>query len=148
LPQTSSFSVAASTSEDTYSPALVGELGRPGRAHLGDVGHLAARDRRRELVVGLRPRHELDLHVGAGVLGLEVLGVAVEDLLQLRRARIHDPGRHRAGDLPSGLGRRSLVVVGIAAAGHRERAHQGACGEPPLTPHLFLLVAHPRGWDD
>ena len=40
--------------------ADVAELRRPGAAHLGDVGHLAAADGGDELVVGAGPRHELD----------------------------------------------------------------------------------------
>ena len=130
--------------------ALVGELRRPGRAHLGDVGDLAAGDRGRELVVRLGPRDELDLHLGPRVLGLEVLGVGVEHLLQLRRAGIHDPRRDRAGDLPftAGLRRRALVLVVSPTSGHREGAHQRACGQPPHPLHRNLLVAHPPGWDD
>ena len=122
--------------------ALVGELRRPGGAHLGHVGHLAAGDGGGELVVRLRPRDELDVHLRARVRRLEVRRVALEDVLQRGRAGIHDPGRHLALDrrpwrrsLPRSPRRRRRSRRRPACRRARRRpATSSPSSQPPQSP--------------
>ena len=94
--------------------------------------------------------HELDLHLGAWILGLEVRRVAVEDLLQLRRARVHDPGRDRC---PRARRRPAGRRAAPSSSSPPQPASASTPARAPAASHLipfisYLLVAHPRGWDD
>jgi hypothetical protein len=144
--------LAAGRLGDLLEGALVGELGRPRRAHLGDVGRLAARDRRRELVVRLRPGDELDVDRRAGVLGLERRPIPLDHTLDLRGARIHDPDVDRARQLRRRRRARlvSLAAVAVAAATGGERhAHDGQRREQHLwSPHFSSSSLAARGQRD
>ena len=84
-----------------------------------------------------------------GCFGLEVRRVALEDLLQLRRARIHDPGRDLAFDPALRGGVPAALLVVAAASGEREHPGERAGGQPPRPLHRNLLRIPTRsGWDD
>ena len=117
---------------DLGERALVSELRRPRRPHLGDVGHLPAADRGHELIVRVGPGHELHVDVDALALFLEGRGGGVDDGLHPLAAGLHDP--HRPG------------VAAAGVMGEERRAPPDQPRQPAAPSQPRSTTAPPESW--